>query len=284
MVLESLVSPADAKRNPLKIALLSAVFVSIAVVATLCLGTQQSSLLLVLFVVVPSVPLILKLFSFVEADIHPGKLVAGSRTLARHLPVLMVLVAYFVGLTAGFTFWFLVLPQEDSQNLFEMQLHELKAIQTSFQGQAIKGLMEEFNAPAFEMLFLHNLQVLLIIVVLSLLYGAGAVFVLVWNASVIAVFLCTLARSLFPAATGSATMLTGLGVGVLGILPHGLFELLAYLTTALAGGIISQSVVSKTYKQTRFTQVVYDVAKLFAWAIVFLAIGALIESTAVPIS
>jgi hypothetical protein len=43
-------------------------------------------------------------------------------------------------------------------------------------------------------------------------------------------------------------------------------------------------VVNKSYKHPLFVQLVYDAAKLFAWAIIFLAIGALIESTGIPVN
>jgi len=64
----------------------------------------------------------------------------------------------------------------------------------------------------------------------------------------------------------------------LGILPHGLFELLAYLTAALSGGILSAAVVRGDLQKPVFAQIVYDIAKLLGWAIVFLAIGAFIET------
>lgn len=283
MVLESIIDASSARRNPLAIFALSFVFVSLAVFATLFLRTQEASFLFVLFVVVPSIPFVLKLFCFEEEDFskRPQR-VAGSRTIARHLPTIIVLLAYFAGITAGFTFWFLALPASDAGALYSLQTSELESVRAQFQGHLINA-PAEFNVGAFELLFMHNLQVLLIVVVLSLLYGAGAVFVLVWNASVIAVFLGSVVKlAVLNDPTGG--LVSGLGYGVFGILPHGIFELLAYLTTALSGGIVSQALVNKSYKRPLFTQLVYDSAKLFAWAIIFLAVGALIESTGVPVN
>ena len=276
-----MVDPATARSNPLKIVALSFIFVTLAVFATLFLNTRESSILLVLFVVLPSVPFLLKLFSFEEEDFEakPAR-VAGSRTIARHLPTIVVLLAYFAGITAAFTFWYLWLPAADSGRLFATQVTELESVRANFQGMLVDA-PAAFNLSAFEVLFFHNLQVLLIVVALSLLYGAGAVFVLVWNASVIAVFLGSIVQIavLHDPAGG---VLSGLGYGVLGILPHGFFELLAYLTTALSGGILSQAIVKRIYSKPVFTQIFYDAMKLFAWAIVFLAVGALIESTGIP--
>ncbi|NYZ78278.1 stage II sporulation protein M, partial [Candidatus Micrarchaeota archaeon] len=69
------------------------------------------------------------------------------------------------------------------------------------------------------------------------------------------------------------------GVSALGIFPHGLFELLAYSTGALAGGILSHAMVTRKINNLDFFHVVYDAAKLTAWAILFLAVAAFIEST-----
>ena len=274
MVLESIVEPADACKNPYKIALLAAVFVSIGVAGSLLLANEANGLLLIMLVAIPSIPLILKLFEYEECNVEARARFVGSRTLARHFSVLVVLVAYFLGLCIAFTCWYVVLSPEQTQTIFSSQMNELEAIRASFQGFAVQ---EQINELAFETIFLHNLQVGVIIVAFSLLYGAGAIFVLVWNASVIGAFLGGIAKA-DVLHTGDA-VITNVGLGVLGILPHGIFELLAYSTAALAGGIISQAVIRKAYGKPEFGQILYDTLKLFAWAVVFLAIGALIEST-----
>jgi len=274
LVLEAIVEPADACRNPHKIALLAAVFVSIGVAGSLLLANEANGLLLIMLVAIPSIPLILKLFEYEESNVEARARFAGSRTLARHFSVLVVMVAYFLGLCAAFTCWYAVLSPEQTETIFSSQVNELKAIRASFQGFAVQ---EQINELAFETIFLHNLQVGVIIVAFSLLYGAGAIFVLVWNASVIGAFLGGIAKANILHTADAA--ITDVGMGVLGILPHGIFELLAYSTAALAGGIISQATIRKAYGKPEFGQILYDTLKLFAWAVVFLAIGALIEST-----
>jgi len=104
--------------------------------------------------------------------------------------------------------------------------------------------------------------------------------VLIWNASVISVFLGDLARRYVLQQPGEYALLTALGTGFLGLLPHGTFELLSYTTGALAGGILSASFARKAYQLESFPLVVHDIAKLTAWAVVFLALGAAIESQA----
>ena len=79
-------------------------------------------------------------------------------------------------------------------------------------------------------------------------------------------------------AAGALGQATGVGIGLLGILPHGIFELLSYLAAALAGGILSAALIRGDFKTPAFPVIVYDISKLVVWAIVFLAIGAIIET------
>jgi hypothetical protein len=280
MVLEALLPPEHARRHPWEIVLLAFVFAGIGVLSTLYLtrGSPESlGLLLITLVALPSIPWILRLFESEEVDLEV-KRPPGVSTLYRHWPVIFILAMYFLGLLAGFTFWYLYLPGDQAVKLFAAQVSELKAISGGLVGV---GYAVKYTATqAFELIFLHNLEVLGLILVFSVLYGAGAVFVLIWNASVISVFLGDLARRYVLQQPGEYALLAALGGGFLGLLPHGTFELLSYTTGALAGGILSAAVARKAYRSASFPLVVHDIAKLAAWAVVFLAVGAAIESQA----
>lgn len=269
MVLETIVSPRYARENSWTIAALGALFVSLAVGIVHWFGLgDQSSLLLMVFVIVPAIPFLIDLIQFQELETKrtATRRFLGSMTLARYAPMIAVLFSFFIGLTAAFTFWYAVLPEPTTSLLFNTQVKELAAVRGSFSGYAVQAV-EARMLRAFETIFLHNLEVLMLILGFSLLYGAGAIFVLIWNASVIGVFLGKIAR------TGE------IGAGVLGILPHGVFELLAYTTVALAGGILSRMIVLRRLQAIEEHQTIYDMAKLTGWAIIFLALGAFIEST-----
>jgi len=270
MVLETIISPRYARENSWSIAALGAVFVSLAVGIVHWFGLgSQSSLLMMVFVIIPSIPFLVDLIQFQEAETKrtAGKFF-GSQTLARHAPMIAVMFSFFIGLTAAFTFWYAVLPESTSSLLFNTQVSELAAVRGSFSGMAVEAI-ESKMLVAFETIFLHNLEVLLLILAFSMLYGAGAIYVLIWNASVIGVFLGNIAKS------------GQIGMGIAGIVPHGVFELLAYTTAALAGGILSRVIVLRRLRVIEEHQTVYDVAKLAGWAIIFLALGAFIESTGV---
>lgn len=276
MVLESLIGPQDAEEHPWKIVLLGIAFATLAVWLAGAAGLGSAGIIIVGLSSIAAIPFLLRLFDY-DASGGDGGTFLGSTTLARHFPVLLVMASLFFGLLAGFVFWQLYLPQKEVGSLFDAQIRELNAINPST-GRATNPA---FGSPiaAFQMIFFHNLQVLGIIVVLSVLYGAGAVAVLSWNASVIATFLSALAQKFAGVGGGSGSLLNGLGTGFFGILPHGTFELLAYLTATLAGGIISASILRNQTQQEDFTVVLWDSGRMVVLSVVFLAVGAVLESS-----
>lgn len=277
MVLESLVTPEDAEKSPWKIAALSFVFALVAVAVAEFSGLESKGIVVVAVASISAIPFIYSLFNYEESWYEAEKFL-GSRTLARHFPVVVVLAAFFVGLLAGFTLANVLLPQESVESIFNVQHDEVKAITATFSGRAIDA---DKTVAVFETIFLHNLQVLALIIAFSLLYGAGATTIIAWNASVISVFAGSVAKTFAAQSGAPEAALAGAAAALLGIAPHGTFELLSYLTGALAGGILSAAFVRKSHLTESFIVVAYDAAKLFAIAIIFLAIGAAIESPAV---
>lgn len=109
--------------------------------------------------------------------------------------------------------------------------------------------------------------------ILSLIFGAGAIFVLAWNASVIA------------AAIGIFTSyrISEIPLGIARYMIHGFPEIAAYFITALAGGIFGVGVIRNGIKSKRFLHVVENVVILLFIAIVIILIAALIEVYFTPI-
>ena len=128
MVLEAMVSPKKAERNPPFIILLGFLFVTVSVWLTAAvLDIEPKSMLMIMFVVIPALPFTLALFQSDEEQLEQEK-VLGSRTLAKHFSTLTVLLALFLGLIIGFAFWYLALPADQSEKVFSLQLNELRGI------------------------------------------------------------------------------------------------------------------------------------------------------------
>ncbi|MCL5011736.1 MAG: stage II sporulation protein M [Candidatus Marsarchaeota archaeon] len=271
MVLESVFSVKGVMSKPWELVFLAFVFVSISIPIAQFIHVQES-ISTIMLVSILSIGVLVRLFDYEVEEIEEK--ILGSRTLARHYPVVVAMGLFFVGWILGFLFWYLILPQAVTSQIFSIQAGQLNSIQGQFSGFATAFQFQQ----AFEVIFIHNLEVILVIIGLSIIAGAGAVLVLVWNASVISVFLANYAQQFI--LNQSQTLIVGLSAGFLGILPHGFFEMLAYILAALAGGILSSAVARRAYKEPSFVLILHDIIKLAAWAVILMTIGALIESSA----
>jgi uncharacterized membrane protein SpoIIM required for sporulation len=272
MVLESVFSVQGMMKKPWELVILAFIFVSISIPIAQFIQVQES-ISVIMLVSILSIGVLVRLFDYEVEEIEEKSRVLGSRTLARHYPIVIAMSLFFIGWILGFLFWYLLLPQTVISQVFSIQAEQLNSIQGAFSGFATTFQFQQ----AFEVIFLHNLEVILIIIGLSIIAGAGAVLVLVWNASVIAVFIANYAQHFI--LNQSQTLLVGLSAGFLGILPHGFFEMLAYILAALAGGVLSSAVARRAYKDPSFALILHDVIKLAAWAVILMTIGALIESS-----
>jgi uncharacterized membrane protein SpoIIM required for sporulation len=122
---------------------------------------------------------------------------------------------------------------------------------------------------AVECIFFNNAMVLGWAIVFSLVYGAGAVFLIAWNASVIGLVLGKeiLARDIFSASAKA-----------IGLLPHGSLEIVAYFIGAIAGGIISAVVTKSRYKSHELETIVKDALFLVIIAYGVLLAAAIVEA------
>jgi uncharacterized membrane protein SpoIIM required for sporulation len=177
--------------------------------------------------------------------------------LQRHADMLQVYTAFFVGMIITMSLVYMTLPGDVVETVFEDQIREIKLIRGGFLDMSI-----------FERIIVNNISVLLISFLFSFLFGAGAVFILSWNASVLATAIGLAAKTL-----GGVR---GLPMAVLIFFPHGSLEILAYFIGAIAGGVVSAAVTRDRSKY--FWPVIGDSMKFLLVAVVFLVIAGFIET------
>ena len=113
-------------------------------------------------------------------------------------------------------------------------------------------------------------------------------FILTWNASVISVaignfirsHLSNIANTVGFVSIGSYFQIFSLGI--LRYMTHGIFEILAYFTAGLAGGIISVAVIRHDFRTKKFEHIVLDSADLLIISIFILVLAAFIEVFVTP--
>jgi len=142
--------------------------------------------------------------------------------------------------------------------IFQSQLQS-----AGFTGAAVGNL-------SYTDIIVNNLIVLLICFALSLVYGAGSIVFLTWNASI------------WGAVIGYAASQAGSPViaftGILApILPHLITEALAYLSAAIVGGVLSKAIVIEGLDYEKIKHVMTDALILFSGAVILILVAGLIE-------
>jgi uncharacterized membrane protein SpoIIM required for sporulation len=121
-------------------------------------------------------------------------------------------------------------------------------------------------------IFANNIYVLIFTLVFSLIFGAGAIFILAWNASVISSAIGIFCKS----------SLLNLPLGLARYMIHGIPEIGAYFIGALAGGIISVAIIKHDVKTEKFWIILQDSLNLVILAVIILFLAALVEVFVTP--
>jgi len=110
--------------------------------------------------------------------------------------------------------------------------------------------------------------------ILALFYGAGAIFILAWNASIMGYIIGDLIRN--------SLGLAALPHAFLKFFLHGIPEIIAYLAAALAGSILFVSVIRGDLKKDRIKRTITDIIIILIISVVLLVIAAAIETYISP--
>lgn len=258
MVFEYLFGAKDAEGHPLLMFAAGFIYTIISVPLALILHKAAASIMAVSLATIAGVPLILKIIEFESdmLDLYPRSV------LTREARVIALYLWFFFGEIAGFTIAYLLLNPGEFAIATDFQMRDLEYVE-GIRGQITGNAV---TPKPFDIIFWNNLKVYAIGIFLSFIYGTGGVFILTWNASVIATLL---AKKIMD--TGSIT--TGI-VHFLAILPHGIVEYGAYVIGGFTGGLISLLLLQKGWNG----RLVIDTAILLLSGVILLYIGATVES------
>lgn len=173
------------------------------------------------------------------------------------------------------------------ENIFFVQLKErsgLDALRGQLTGQVIGTVSKASFKDVFSLIFLNNFNVAIKAIVMSFFYGAGALFLISWNASVLAgVVALDIFVSMAPLVSEG---LKGFFIGIfqscflfIGYLPHGLPELLAYFLVSFSGAMIARDLFKGLFNSEFRWQIIKDFIFIFLLALLLLFVGAIIEAS-----
>ncbi len=277
MVIESLFNPFTVKKKPWEMFVAGFFYSFIGLLLSYFVFRDSAGLLTVFLIVLATLPL---LYTTVtneeELDLKYNKEII---LLKEHTKVLIFLMFLFLGITVALALAYVVLPTEVVSSVFSVQHDAIGKVNSQIQGNVIK-------LDLFTKIFLNNLKVLFFCIIFSFLYGTGAIFILTWNASVVAVAIGNLFKSEL-AQLASVVGLPSLGayfsiasISFFRYMTHGLFEMAAYFVAGLAGSIISIALIKHNLENET---VLIDALDLVLLSLGILLIGSFVEVYVTPL-
>ena len=281
MVLESLLNPLKAEKRPWEMFFLGFVYSSIAILLSLWIFKDQTSLVMVFLTVMACVPIV---YNTMKLEESKDLVISKERLLLKeHNKAIMFLMFLFFGITLSFVVWYEFLPSATLNIVFDKQISTIQSINNQVSGNAY----QQFST--FSKILFNNIKVLSFAVLFAFVYGAGAIFILTWNASVIGTAIGSFIRSNLSQYAGLlgfekfSSYFNVVSIGLLRYILHGIPEILAYFYGGLAGGIISVAIIKKHYKDEKFSHILFDISELLIISISFLLVAAFIEVYITPI-
>lgn len=229
---------------------------------------SQVSMLSVVFAAVPLMYPLTRTFLEDEKDGRP------------HRNEVMMYSAIFAGEVLGFFLLVLTLPSQDlnqfylqisrfSEVLEQMGIVTLGNIDIStITGSNITGAATE--GAQFTEILLNNLFLFSIIFVVSVLVSSAGAFILVWNASVLGIFLGILTKKL-----SGTEILTGTELipSPLAYIPHATFEMAGFIIAGISGSLVSAAIYRNHFDRETWI----DYGKLVGLGLAFVLLGAILE-------
>jgi uncharacterized membrane protein SpoIIM required for sporulation len=252
MVLEKLISPDHYRGSYFKSTLFGVLISVIGLTLGYNLFPDDASLASIFFILIAAVPFFRTLMVQEERAEKTSHNI--RQMLSRNKYALEYFFFFYAGIFLTYFVGALVLPDQMHNALFGNQFGVFSSVLGSFASQ------NHFYAILF-----NNLKIVILALILSLIYGAGALMILTWNASVLGVFLASQGASMWK------------------FLPHASLEFLGFFAASIAGGILSAAIENHETQSSEFRHVLQDAMILAAGGMVIILIAAYVEVYIFPI-
>ncbi|MEK6819804.1 MAG: stage II sporulation protein M [Nanoarchaeota archaeon] len=282
-MLESMINPARLEKGPFKMFFIGLLYASLSILLVKWFFSgdavlyNYSGMIIVTFCVMFSIPF---MYYIIKIEEEEDEQVSGFFGVWKaHSDAIYAFMWLFFGFLIAFSFWYIILQD---QNLFNAQIETYCMINSP---GGIEDCVQKYNfgtasptgAATKEARFLsiisNNIYVMIFTLIFSLIFGAGAIFILAWNASVIST------------AIGVFTQyqINEIPIGLARYMLHGFPEIAAYFVTALAGGIFGVDIMRNGFANLKSLRVVENVFILLSMAILFLVVAGVIEVYLTPV-
>lgn len=264
MVLEELYTVDWLKRKPYFAFLLGLAYSIIGMGGAIFLFPDDPALVAVALTAMLMIPLVRKLIYIKQEVVTEGEI--PETPFQNYKSAFMIYLLLFLGSFVAFAFFSMMLPKLAANFLFQNQL------QVYF--GAITG--KAFSTGLFFDLFNNNLKVLMFSFIVSIILGGGAIFIIIWNASLWGTIFGMLAKT--SAAAIGTSQWSLLGLILIIVLPHMILEAASYIFAAISGSVLSLDLLKEKFMSERFKAIFSRVAYLLIIGVVVLVIAMLIET------
>ncbi len=285
-MLERIISPKTGEKYPWRMFFVGIIYASLSLLLVHWLFGDDPSLsgasgmMVVLFCIMFTLPY---MYFIIRREEREDEGVEGFFGVWKvHKDAIYSLMWLFFGFIVAFAFWNMILQDPNLLN-FQVQtycqINDPANVSRCVSDYSFESIGQSLGTGAAtkELRLLaiieNNVYVMIFTLIFSLLFGAGAIFILVWNASVIS------------AAIGifSRYNLKDLPLGIARYMIHGFPEIAAYFITALAGGMFGVGILRHGFKDKRTLRVIENSIILLFIAIIVIILAGIIEVYITPL-
>lgn len=283
-MLESLINPKRLVKGTWKMFFIGILYASLSLLlVSLFFGNdpvlvKYSGLMVVTFCVMFSLPF---MYFIIKEEEEEDETIEGMRGVWKtHKDAIYAFCWLFLGFVIAFSFWYIVLGDSTMLNA---QLETYCMINSPGNiegcvnqysiGTALSPTGSATTVGRFLSILENNVYVLIFTLIFSLIFGAGAIFILAWNATVIASAIGIFANY----------KLSGIPSGLVRYMVHGIPEIGAYFIAALAGGILGAGFMKNGIKDKKFYHVLENVILLLFLSIIVLIAAGIMEVYLTPL-
>lgn len=276
MVLEHIFPEDWLERKGIYAFLLGVGYSIIGVLIGSILFPGDPALVAVAFTSMLLLPELYKIFSIEERQESLEQRVSLRSIWRNDIEVIRIYIFLFLGIMLVYSIGTILLPELQANNLFREQL-EIRFGQ-GFAGSATAGSAtgEIFSSGLFFVLLTNNFLVLMACFILALLAGDGAIFLISWNASVWGTIFGLTAKNAALFSGQHPLYFFALIMAI--VFPHMIIEAISYFLAAISGSVISKDVLLEQFASERFFEVFGFNLYLLLFALLFLLLGAVVET------
>ena len=266
MILESILGME--LKKPFHLFFTGIIFATIAVFLSQSLFPHSPSMPMIMFLTLPSIYVFTNVLK--KKGLQEGKVKSLKELFDVNSDIIEMYIILFLGMTFGLAFWFSVLPQNTVDVLFSEQLYNLRLINPTLGAYHAESV--------FNIIAVNNIKLVVLCAVLSFIFGAGALFILPWNASLIAAAIGTIIKGIqLKGASLPVSLLTGFPIAASYYMLHLIPEIVAYFMAAMGGAMISSAMIRYKPFSDLSKKVMLISFGLIGIAVGLILLGALIE-------